>query len=117
MATTAERQATFDRVFKRMEAQGWQRSVKGILCRYRSPDGKVCGAGALIPDDLYSSGMEGQDITGVLNEYPKLQRYFTKENFDHHLVIELQAAHDRGFHPEQMQRLFAGVARYYGLKV
>lgn len=34
-------------------------------CLYRGPDGLKCAAGALIPDDDYSSGVEGLPVISV----------------------------------------------------
>ena len=51
----------FDKVRDHLLAQNAKSLTYGS-CLYRGPDGTKCAVGCLIPDDLYSSQMEGAAI-------------------------------------------------------
>lgn len=55
-----DRQWAFDTALNGLRAQG-KRSVspENNSCAYRSPEGLRCGIGFLIPDERYSSRLEG----------------------------------------------------------
>lgn len=84
------------------------------LCVYRSPGGKRCAAGILIPDDQYSSSMEGMIFEQVLNKYPQIDNDGSlKENLG--LITELQSIHDTDSCVEWESR-FKLLADKYDLK-
>lgn len=45
-------------------------------CLYRAPNGRKCGIGQHIPDELYSRGFEGDSIGTLLDRDEKLRAYF-----------------------------------------
>ena len=90
-------QELFNYVTDFLMAQG-RKSVRGTQCAYRSPDGCKCAVGAVIPDDLYTSAIEGRIIDGILNEYRC--EYYTDDLYaalHTHLSLlrSLQYVHDQ----------------------
>jgi len=71
--TFSSRQEIFDYVTPLLFAQGERSMLEGgTTCAYRGVDGMRCAVGFLIPDELYSYGLEGKsamdvDITKRLN--------------------------------------------------
>lgn len=64
--------------FEALQAQGkfaYQRynDGNGGTCVYRAPDGSKCAFGFHIPDEEYSTQMEGQKAHAVLDSYPKVK--------------------------------------------
>lgn len=78
------RQEMFDKAYRGVMSQGGPSVYSGFnyACRYRGAKGRKCAAGWLIPDEQYSSSMEGitADFLGI----------FTDAEF----VNDLQGAHD-----------------------
>lgn len=59
------KQEAFDKVLAHLRKQGKAAvSVEGD-CVYRAPDGCMCAAGCLIPDNLYSPEFEGTCVSGL----------------------------------------------------
>ncbi len=68
-------------------------SIQGD-CRYRGEDGKMCAIGCLIPDDVYSSGMEGKNVRGTLFDGNEpLRRLFADIDFG--MLGDCQDVHDQ----------------------
>jgi hypothetical protein len=68
-------QSLFDTVMRGFHAQGWKQSYDGSFggCKYRMEedegDKRACAFGILMPDDVYSSRLEGSTvITMACNE-------------------------------------------------
>lgn len=89
---TSTEQEVFDFVVTSLLRQGQKSYVTneyGVeLCRYRSPGGKKCAAGFLIPDDQYTDKMESRTSFQLQNE--ELFNFSPHEK----LVDALQCAHD-----------------------
>lgn len=58
-------------------------------CVYRARDGRKCGIGQLMPDDIYQPEFEGRGIAWLIENgsFPKLKPFI-------HFLAELQDAHD-----------------------
>jgi len=88
------KQETFDTVVAHLRQQGRKaeapRKSYGYFCTYRSPDGRKCAAGCLIPDDEYDSVMEGKFVhdPGVVRDC------IERHGHDVKLVRALQVVHD-----------------------
>ena len=97
-------------------------------CVYRSPEGRKCAVGSVIPDSEYQSLMDGNDGLGstqaealskVLDAVPSLK------DVDREFLLEAQQAHDtcsfRTDSPVDPMEVFLGkldsIAGAYGLKV
>lgn len=39
------------------------------VCSYRAPDGRRCAVGLVIPDDVYSEDMEGDNVLDISDDY------------------------------------------------
>ncbi len=111
MPTTA--QAIFDHVVTHLRKQNAKSSVAephGDVCVYRSPDGLMCAAGCLIPDELYHPTFEHSGFVYVLACDLHLRDYTTEEEpkvtekvrqlrevYSEHkgMISEMQKTHDK----------------------
>lgn len=60
MMTYETKQQMFDAVARHLLTQNQKcHDAEGVHCAYRGPNGLKCAIGALIPDDVYTSEMEG----------------------------------------------------------
>lgn len=93
-------QEVFDFVVGALIAQGRPSVVRDssegpsrTVCKYRSEDGAKCAGGHVIPDEIYTRGMEGCSIrTIVINAHsPTLMALRPYAD----LLIDLQNNHDR----------------------
>ena len=57
-------QELFDIIVAHLRAQG-SKALNGNECCYRTPDGKKCAIGCLIPDSIYSNRMECKDFLTI----------------------------------------------------
>lgn len=89
-------QEIYDRVRDHLLSQG-ARSTHNDYCFYRSPNGRKCAIGALIPDELYRRTLEFQPVgstdlravlvdAGVLESTPSPEKLL--------LLRALQKVHD-----------------------
>lgn len=93
------RQAIFTKVAEHLltqneRARGFDHSFGYNRCMYRTDDGKKCAIGCLIPDDRYSSALEGKIVfdSGVFEAIdPDLGA--TRDDFG--FLDSLQNIHDR----------------------
>ena len=86
-------QEIFDKVVdhaKRMTKKSTDNTL--IKCLYRTPNGNRCFIGALIPDDMYDSQMEG--CISIMKSYLPLEMNLW---FGDNMVLlrDLQSIHDR----------------------
>lgn len=108
-------QETFDIVTSKLTEQGCK-SISDVgdagefICAYRGNRGTRCAAGWLIPNDKYTSAMEGQPA-----QYYIVARVITDEGHNIDLVSELQRVHDI-CDVEAWPGAFMGVAADFGLK-
>lgn len=69
-AMTAPEQEIFDFVLAKIREQGRPSySPEGGTCYYRGPDGTKCAVGHLIPDEIYSSFMEGMNPWALRHDF------------------------------------------------
>ena len=111
-------QEAFDIMVNHLRAQGvkaqvWSSNIQAKVCRYRTPDGRKCAVGALIPDKLYEPCMEGSNIDVLLADNPVLARYFKGVHPD--MLRMVQVVHDR-YPEEEWTSELAKVAEHYHLK-
>lgn len=131
-------QEIFNRVWEHLNKQreaSVLETTDNAVCAYRTPDGKMCAVGCLIPDELYHPDMEGKTVGGLLDGFPEIRELFfgTRDggyrdlSWTHRAVLldRLQGAHDlkldswRG--PEENFRLWVAemhaIAAKFGLTV
>lgn len=82
------RQEMFDTAVRGVISQGAPSLSEIGECLYRGPNGLRCAAGWLIPDDKYSSALEGRSVDTLVEKgiFPIRQREF---------LDALQCAHDK----------------------
>lgn len=90
-------QEIFDTVVAHLRKQNSKAIDKGdYLCRYRDTEGRKCAVGCLIPDDDYSSDIEGKSIVHLIDGVYFLPSYLRREfAANNQLLIELQDLHDQ----------------------
>jgi hypothetical protein len=110
-------QELFDRVWAGAKAQGFAKSEDAtgdIGCAYRSDGGLRCNAGHLIPDDKYSSEMEGHSVADE-SVWCVLGPIVGSDN--EHLLDDLQGCHDYTDDPKRHEQALRDTADQYGLTV
>lgn len=109
-------QDLFNLVYNGLKGQGFKQSLayypdhKGsgeVMCAYRGEGGCKCAVGHIIPDENYSTFLEGKRIH--LPEVRKAIPYtLTGSQWD--MLVELQRAHDHG-HSNNAKNMKAILAR------
>lgn len=88
-------QEIFDTVATHLFTQGEQAKTINedgeSMCAYRSPEGKKCAVGCLIPDELYRDDMEGCTASTIADDDYGLPAWFAT---NYALLSSLQRAHD-----------------------
>lgn len=106
-------QEMFDRVARHLIKQGRKsvsRSKKyGTMCRYRGPNGTMCGIGCLIPNKQYTHNLENKTA-----DHGAVQYAAGLSCFQIPLALALQITHDDRPAQSWPKRL-RGVAAEYGL--
>lgn len=70
------------------------------VCAYRTPEGRKCAIGCLIPDELYDADMESRGAVSVLKLFPKVAQHLgVADHKDEGFLLALQCAHDYSFKP------------------
>jgi hypothetical protein len=123
-------QEAFDLVLQHLWNQNHtSRKPFGGMCAYRGQHGAKCAIGCLIPDDIYHSGMEGDNSTTLLDLHPEvaalpaLQALCMEDKGGQPLHVALQSLHDQyilSWPPSFRHYLRAGatrIARRYKLTV
>jgi hypothetical protein len=94
-------QPLFERVWNHLLTQQERASTNEQSCAYRGYEGRKCGVGCLIPNELYRPEMEGLSVTHLLAEYPDLSlliRGGGHPGVDYYaqteLLIQFQRIHD-----------------------
>lgn len=77
-----------------IDAKGEQRHS----CVYRGPEGKKCGVGLFIPDELYNRAMEGLTALKIIQEYSELELVMP---LDVAGMNRLQSIHDTSTHLDE----------------
>lgn len=88
------KQEIYDKVYNHLLKQGCA-AIEDCYCRYRTSSGNMCAIGCMIPDEMYDSKMEGDDIRMVLENFENVSNFFKVESSDDvKFLKELQRAHD-----------------------
>ena len=87
------RQEIFDKVVAHFAVQREAAAEYGV-CMYRTPDGRKCAIGALIPDDAYSQRLEDKSVGTLSREFPGIMRASGLSDGDLCFLFALQDAHD-----------------------
>lgn len=86
-------QEIFDKVAKHLLTQkAVSKDEEG--CVYRGENGLKCAIGVLIPDDVYTSSLEGNTILSVRNLYPEIIEKSGLATVNMYLLDALQTTHD-----------------------
>lgn len=92
------KQSLFDTVAKALLAQGGPAyNTPKAICMYRTPEGRKCAAGHIIPDALYRPELEGRAIETLLSPTRYDLITLTLPEVPSELVTflrDLQRAHD-----------------------
>lgn len=115
-----EPQEIFNTVVKHLFAQGERAGIKSpngaFYCQYRTPDGKKCAAGALLPDEYYNERMEGTNWQSICQDGHFSIPDWMKEHSI--LIDDLQTAHDlleNWKSVNSMKTVFRQIAQRYNL--
>lgn len=108
------RQEIFDHVKAHLLKQGKKAFLPGskTKCAYRSPDGKKCAGGCLIPDELYHPAMETKIFRNVCFNFGRVKAHIGADNIG--FVQELQDIHDC-HEPEEWPYRLDDLAELYEL--
>lgn len=113
-------QEIFDTVAKHVFAQGERAGIKSpngnFSCQYRTPTGKKCAAGALLPDEYYHNDMEGTNWQSICQDGGFLIPDWMAEHSI--LIDDLQTAHDTKENwksVNSMKTVFRQIAQKYNL--
>ena len=87
------RQEIFDKVVAHFAVQK-ARAYGDNTCWYRTPDGKKCAVGALIPDEAYNPDCEADPVSTLFIHYPDMMQASGLRSEDQDLLSDLQVAHD-----------------------
>lgn len=105
-------QEIFNKVVTHLRAQNCKSYLNYKGCRYRGPNGTMCAVGCLIPNDIYSTAMEGGIISHIIGhfDFPLWMRDEETLGF----LMELQNIHDN-FAVENWESQFQSIATNHGL--
>lgn len=87
------RQEIFDKVVAHFAVQREAAAEDGVYM-YRTPDGRKCAIGALIPDEVYSRRLEDKSVETLFLEFPDIMRASGLSNDDLYFLLALQEVHD-----------------------
>ena len=110
-------QGIFDRVAghlleQKRKSRGLLPNNRGVSCLYRGPDGLKCAAGVLIPDELYSTSLEGTSFLSLPVDVKRSAGGIDQESVG--LIKRLQSVHDT-CEPIDWRMTLEGVARSFNL--
>ena len=118
------RQATFNRIVSHLRRQGTKAesrelTTQVIACMYRTPDGRRCAVGCLIPDNRYDPAFEQTGVGGMNEADGERDNDVTllmlELGHDLELLIDFQAIHDTRT-VNQWEPEFQKLAERRGLK-
>lgn len=107
-------QETFDTVVAHLRKQGKKSLGSDGKCAYRGKFGRMCAAGCLIPDRLYSRSLENTSVSFMRSN--PVTELFKKLGHDISLVMALQYVHDNN-HARTWEKKLAGVAARFKLRL
>lgn len=100
--------------------EAWESAVRDdegreFICVYRSPEGRKCAAGVLIPDNLYNPAFEGRKV--YCDDIRSSLRLDGERisNAGMTLIRDLQVVHDR-YEPATWSQHLDWIAGTYNLK-
>lgn len=103
----SEAQNIFNTVVAHLRSQG-KKAAERDICKFRTSDGLKCAVGCLIPDNVYSTEIEGQYLIDVIRELiPQYESYFD-------LLQGLQRVHD-GYPAAKWEEGLVMLAGHFGL--
>jgi hypothetical protein len=113
-------QEIFDKVATHLITQGKQSlrddgEWEDKFCAYRGPDGTMCAAGCLIPDEEYNEDFETNPWFHVAPDIPS---FANAPQEIHELITALQGVHDNELNwrsPELLKEILGAVATDHGL--
>jgi hypothetical protein len=88
------------------------RATSDAICKYRTPEGLKCFAGALIKDEFYDKGLEGLSAQFTATQNALMNSGIRRQQLG--LVWRLQRVHDRHAVSE-WPREFRDIAQDEGL--
>lgn len=102
-------QQVFNKVADHLWTQGESSLDSTDMCSYRGANGTSCAVGCLIPDDVYTRGMESQGVHSLV-DWCETQGITLPAEIPEHInmLCELQKLHDLWFKSN-------GVARYLNM--
>jgi len=114
-------QAWFNTIYLGLNSQGFRQSSNDDICMYRGPDGLKCAVGWLIPDDQYTSDMEGHSIySKMFHSIIFNEKYVYVGEPKHGWLLflsELQMAHDCTQAPQQRREELEVIAKSHNLMI
>lgn len=113
------KQEIFNKVWNGFKSQDWKRSVDHAAnCMYRDPSGFKCAVGHLIPDEEYSSEMEGSTVWSLVEEMNILSEGFQEELKEEMAFIgRLQTIHDFEALSHSLKYLLEELAKNHNLQI
>jgi hypothetical protein len=105
-------QEVFTAVVTHLLNQGERSVASSGNCLYRSPDGRRCAVGAIIPDELYSPVMENSVVQANC-VWSVIKPLFASPTDAKYLLEELQAVHD-DIPPHDWEEMLRGMAQDKG---
>jgi len=116
-----DEQVIYDKVCAHLAQQKTKSKVDGAdVCCYRTPDGKRCAIGCLIPDEMYRPEMEidihgkpGASVFRLMDVSADFRALIGIENLM--LCTHLQRAHDFSNSPRRLKRRLLELAEIFGL--
>ena len=117
MAKYESLQEVFNVSYAGLAKQNFRQSLRSTGCAYRGlSEGSACAIGHCIPDELYSSFMEGQTLgTLACNHADVYLKLFG--DLDKRALRELQKAHDRNEFPNDMKNELHRFAESHNLTI
>lgn len=101
-------QQAFDKALFGIRAQGYKRSMKGIVCMYRGNNGTKCAVGHCIPDELYDPAFDDREkMTNwavISADHKNSQAVQLLSACSSELLYEMQTCHD--YMPEKEAHVF-----------
>ena len=95
----------FSYVIDHMIKQGVPSLDETKTCLYRGPNGLMCAAGCLIPDDQYDPNMEGESWDNLVNIWNVVDKRHLN------LIMSLQGIHDDWSAHKDIDRLLEAAER------
>lgn len=110
-------QQAYDNALFGIRLQGYKQSSVEGKCLYRGPDSTCCAAGFNIPDELYTPGLEGRNISQIIKDNSSIRLYL--QGVSTELLKKLQFCHDvflkNSFGPPVWEQEMLAIAKNHNL--